>query len=192
MTGISCQHTHSVEIINPYEVNQKFRCFSIPSVPHEKETKGRIKILRVWVRTASRKPSIEGFHVTPYQANFVSHHARNRQVGFLFTLDDFGKYNKMLHHVLFYFIPHTKLQLSDKNISTHTHPPPPPTRLKFQILSRINPKLQAVFFFCFCFCFFFLLFSTPRCTKRKQRYVANIVLVLVRTVSCKPFIACEA
>ena len=35
-------------------------------------------------RTKMRAPlSIEGFHVTSYQANFASHHTRDRHVGFL-------------------------------------------------------------------------------------------------------------
>ena len=44
---------------------------------------------------------IEGFHVTSYQANFASHHTRDRHVGFLFTWSAIGKYYKMSQNFLF-------------------------------------------------------------------------------------------
>ena len=68
--------------------------------------------------------TIEGFHVTSYQANFASHHTRGGHVGFFFTQSGIGKYNKMSPYFLFSSYHITKLQLSDKNISTHA-------RLKF-------------------------------------------------------------
>ena len=39
--------------------------------------------------------SVEGFHVTSYQANFASHHTCGGHVGFLFAWPSIGKYNKM-------------------------------------------------------------------------------------------------
>ena len=69
--------------------------------------------------------AIESFHVTSYQANFASHHTRDRHVGFLSPQTGIGKYNKMSQNFLFISYHNTKLQPSDKDISTHTH-----TRLK--------------------------------------------------------------
>ena len=63
---------------------------------------------------------IEGFHVTSYHANFARHHTRDRHVRFLFTQSGIGKYLKMSHYILFSSYYKTKLQLSEKNISTHT------------------------------------------------------------------------
>ena len=83
---------------------------------------------------------IEGFHVTSYQANFASHHTRNRHVGFLFAGDGIGKHNKMFRYFLFSSYHITKLQLSDKNISTHNW-------LKIQILPWSKSKSSSVFFF---------------------------------------------
>ena len=39
--------------------------------------------------------SVEGFHVTSYQANCASHHTRDSHVGFLFPQSGIGKHNKM-------------------------------------------------------------------------------------------------
>ena len=64
--------------------------------------------------------SSRGFHVTSYQANFASHHTRDRHVGFLFTFEGIGKSNKMYHYLLFSSYRITKLQPSDKNINTYT------------------------------------------------------------------------
>ena len=55
-----------------------------------------------------------------YQANFASHHTRDRHVGFLSTLSSIGKHNKMSQNFLFSAYNNTKLHLSGKNISTHT------------------------------------------------------------------------
>ena len=70
---------------------------------------------------------IEGFHVMSYQVNFASHHTRNCLVGFLSEQDGIGKNIKMFLYFLCRSYHITKLQLSDKIISTaHIH-----TRLKF-------------------------------------------------------------
>ena len=74
--------------------------------------------------TANLKLYRESFHVTSYQANFASHHTRDRHVGFLTPQAGMGKYNKMSQNFLFSSYHNTKLQPSDENISTHT-------RLKF-------------------------------------------------------------
>ena len=65
-------------------------------------------------------PSIEGFHVASYQANFASHDTCDHHVGFLLAWHSIGKHNKMSRYFLFSLYHNTKLQLSDKNISTHT------------------------------------------------------------------------
>ena len=62
---------------------------------------------------------MEGFHVTSYQANFASHHTCDRHVGFLFTRSSIEKYNKMCYFLVSSY-HNTKLQLSEKNISTHS------------------------------------------------------------------------
>ena len=67
-----------------------------------------------------------GFYVTSYQANFASHHTRDRHVGFLFAWDGIAKHNKMYRYFLFSSYDIIKLQLSDKNIRTDI-------LLKFQI-----------------------------------------------------------
>ena len=56
---------------------------------------------------------IEGFHVMSYQANFASHHTRDRHVGFLAPLSGIGKHNKMSHNSSYssYHNDITKLQL---------------------------------------------------------------------------------
>ena len=60
-----------------------------------------------------------------YQANFVSRHTHDYQVGFLFAKTGIGKHKKMSRNCLFSSNHNTKLPLSDKNISTqytvHTH-----------------------------------------------------------------------
>ena len=52
--------------------------------------------------------------------NFASHHTPDHHVGFLFTQSSIGKYNKMSRYFVFSSYHNTKLQQSDKNISTHT------------------------------------------------------------------------
>ena len=54
------------------------------------------------------------------KSNFACHHTRDRHVGFLFTWSSIGKYNKMSRYFLFSSFQNIKLQLNDKNISTHT------------------------------------------------------------------------
>ena len=73
----------------------------------------------------------EGFRVTSYQANSASHHTHDRLVVFQSAQDGIGKNNKMFHNFLFSSYHITKLQPSDKSISTHT-------RLKFKILGSIK------------------------------------------------------
>ena len=63
---------------------------------------------------------IKSFHVTSFQANFASHHTRDRHVGFLSPQSDIGKHNKMSQNFLFSSFHNTKVQLSNKNISKHT------------------------------------------------------------------------
>ena len=62
----------------------------------------------------------EGFHVTSYQANFASHHTRDRHVGFPFACEGIGKSNKIFHNFLFSSYHITKLEPRGKNIITHT------------------------------------------------------------------------
>ena len=83
-------------------------------------------------------PSIGGFHVTSYQANFASHRTHDHHVGFLFTCKGIGKSNKMFPNFLFSSYHITKLQLSDKYIKTHI-------RMKFQMLSWRKLKVLANF-----------------------------------------------
>ena len=45
--------------------------------------------------------SIEGFHVTSFEAKFASHHTRDLHVGFLFARLCIGKHNKMSRTFLF-------------------------------------------------------------------------------------------
>ena len=56
-----------------------------------------------------RQPTIEDFHVMSYQANFASHHTRNRHVGFLLAWHGIEKYNKMFPYFLFSSYYNTKL-----------------------------------------------------------------------------------
>ena len=73
-----------------------------------------------------------------YQANFASHHTSDHHLGFLSARNGIGKCNKMAHYFLFSSYNNTKLQLSDKNISTHT-------LLKLKIPSWSKSKVQAFF-----------------------------------------------
>ena len=63
---------------------------------------------------------IEGFYVSSYQANFASHHTRDRHVCFLSAQDGIGKKQQKFHYFLFSSYHITELQLSDRNITTHT------------------------------------------------------------------------
>ena len=72
---------------------------------------------------------IEGFmwrHIKPS-------HVCDRHVRFLITWNGIGKYNKMFRYFLFSSYHNTKLQLSDKNISTHA-------RVILKICYELNPK----------------------------------------------------
>ena len=50
-----------------------------------------------------KTPYIEGFHVTLYQANFASHHTRNRHVGFLLAWHGQEKKQQQNFPLLFIF-----------------------------------------------------------------------------------------
>ena len=56
-----------------------------------------------------RNLPIQDFHVTSYQANFPSHHPRDRHVGFLLGWNGLGKHNKMSRYFLFSSYHNTKL-----------------------------------------------------------------------------------
>ena len=49
---------------------------------------------------------IEGFYVTSYQANFASHHSRDRHVSFLLAYYGIGKHNKMSRD---FYLVHTTI-----------------------------------------------------------------------------------
>ena len=88
--------------------------------------------------------TIEGLHVTSYQAKFASSHTCDRHVGFLFARDGIGKHNC---YFLFSSYHITYLQHKDKKNTTHN-------RLKFQILPWSKSKVRAVFrFVLLCCCF---------------------------------------
>ena len=55
--------------------------------------------------------TIEGFHVTSYQANSASHHTHNCHVDFLFARQSIRKHNKTFHYFIFSSCHNTKLQL---------------------------------------------------------------------------------
>ena len=94
-----------------------------------------------------------GFHVTSYQANFASHHTRNRHIGFLFTCKGIEKSNKTYHYYLLSSYHITKLQPSDKNINTHLHEISNPCMNKSKVL--------------------LLFFSIPRCANGNQDILKN-------------------
>ena len=99
---------------------------------------------------------VEGFHVMLYQANFASHYTCDCHVGFLFTQHGIGKYNKMLLLISYH---NTTLQLSDKNISTHTHT----LGCNIKSFSEVNRKFNH-----FC-CFSLYTVTYKRETKRHGR-----------------------
>ena len=79
-----------------------------------------------------------------YQANFESHRPHDRHVGFLSPQSGIGKHNKMSQNFSFIIYHYTKLQLSDKNINSHT-------QVKFEILLWSESKIIARFFFFFSY-----------------------------------------
>ena len=111
---------------------------------------------------------IQGFHVTPYQASFASHHTCDHHVGFLFTPDGIGKNNNMFQYcVLFYFIPHYQIttewqEYLHTNLIAISNP-----------LYEVNQKLKHFFP------------SLPHCTKGTRRG-CQIVHPEVHTASYKP------
>ena len=89
--------------------------------------------------------------MTSYQADFASHRTFDRHVGFLSAWRGIiRKHKKMPQNFLFSSYHNTKLQLSDKNISTHAHS---------HEIFILNPTKQRGLLF----------FSIPRNTKRKPR-----------------------
>ena len=54
-----------------------------------------------------------------YQANFTSHYTCDCHVCFLSPQSGIGKHSKMSQNISFSLYHNTKLQVSDKNISTH-------------------------------------------------------------------------
>ena len=76
--------------------------------------------------------------MTSYQANFPSHHTRDRHVGFPFAWEGVGKSNKIFHNFLFTSYHITKLQMSGKNITIHTW-------WKLQIIPWCKPQAFVVF-----------------------------------------------
>ena len=63
------------------------------------------------IQTVGVQCSYRGFFVTSYQANFASHHIRNRHVGFLLKWHGIEKYNKMFRYFLFSPYYNTKLHV---------------------------------------------------------------------------------
>ena len=157
---------------------------------------------------------IEGFHVTSYQANFASHHTRNRHVSFRFTRAVLENTTKC--SVTFYLV-HTTIPNynSMTRILAHT------LDGNFESSCEVNQKFKRVFFLFFCFCFFvlflfcFVLFYCFVCVcgfffffffffflllffgfvflytatyKKETRQRSKIMRVLVCTASCKPSI----
>ena len=91
-----------------------------------------------------------------YQAYFVSHHTRDCHVGFHSAWKGNGKINKTICYFLFASYHINKLQLSDKNVSTHSIE-------IFKYFHEVNQK-----FLCFL-----LFFSIPSCTKGNQQMLSN-------------------
>ena len=94
------------------------------------------------------KVTVEGFHVTSYQANFASHHTGNHHVGFLFPQHGIGKYNKLSCYLLFYSsIPPYQIKTEhDKNINTHLG----------EILSPSMNEIESLSVFC-CFSLYYIV-----------------------------------
>ena len=86
----------------------------------------------------------EGFHVMSYESNSASHNIRDLHVGFLSLQFDIEKHNKMSQNFSFSSYRNTKIQLRDKNISTHTW-------MKFKILWWSKSKITACLFVCLFF-----------------------------------------
>ena len=78
------------------------------------------------------------FHVTSYQANFANPYTHDSLVGFLFFHSGIGKHKKVSQDFSYSSYHNTKLQLSDKYISTHTW-------VKFKILLWSESKIIACF-----------------------------------------------
>ena len=100
--------------------------------------------------------SYRGIDMMSYEANFASHHTRDCHVRFLSAHNSIGKNKKMFCYFLFSSNPITKLQPSDKSISTHT-------QLKFQTLPWSKSKVTALF----------VIVSIPPCTKGNQKRMQN-------------------
>ena len=95
------------------------------------------------------------------KVNFASHHTRNHNVCFLFAQDGIVKHNKILCYFISYH--NIKLELSDKDISTHT------LSLLLKIISN-SSNVFCCFFFFVLFCYF----SPNRSVQRgKQEMLQN-------------------
>ena len=91
-------------------------------------------------------------------------------LGFLSTQSGFAKYNKMPQNFSSNSYHNTKLQLSDKNIWTHT-------RVKFKIMLWSKSKIRA---------FFVGFFPHTALYKKETKERGKFMHVLVRAMSCKP------
>ena len=111
--------------------------------------------------------------MTSYQANFASHHTRDRHVGFLLALHGIGKHNKMSRYFLLSSYHISKLYRYGKNIRTHTG--------NFISFCEVNQKFMRFFFF-FSLC----------CTIQKENLAAeqNCVRIvayrIMQTLYCAP------
>ena len=114
-----------------------------------------------WTFVRFQPCTTEGFHVTSYQANFASHHTRNRHVGFFFTWSDIGKYNKMSRYFLFSSV-HTIIP----NYNWVTRILANTLSWNFYSFYEVSKKFKRFFFLFFFFCI-------PRHTKRKPSFGAK-------------------
>ena len=89
------------------------------------------------------------YTIEDYQANFISHHTRDRHVGFRLAWHGIGKHNKMSRYSLFSSYRNSKLQQSDKNITNTLGG-------NFKSFCEANQKFKR----------HLLFFSIPRHTKR--------------------------
>ena len=96
--------------------------------------------------------------MTSYQANFASHHIRNRHVGFLFIWGGIWKYNKMYRY--FFYSDHIIIPNCNwvTRILAHT------LGRNFYSFYEVNYKFKP----------FLLFFSIPHHTKRKPSSEAKL------------------
>ena len=115
-----------------------------------------------------------GFFSTSYQANFASHHTRNRQVGFLLAWHGIGKCSKMFRYFLFNTTIPNYRPNSVTRILAHT------LSGNFESFCEVNQKFKRLLLL-------LLLISIPRHTKRKPGGGPKLCPYR-RTASCKPSI----